>query len=262
MKLKKHLPNAVTCMNLLCGCIAILCSFPGILQVIFGNHDNFFFHRPLVMSGFAIFAAAIFDFADGFVARALHVKSEIGKQLDSLADVVSFGVAPGIIMFHLVLMGEELWKYGIPNYVALIALILPVFSALRLAKFNIDTRQEESFIGLPTPAMGLLIASLPLLASRQFESPLFPFNSYILHFVLNPWLLIASTLLFSYLMVSKLPMFAMKFRNWKWNENKVRYLFIIVSVLLILLFFFTSIPIVILLYIVISFIRFLTNKAY
>ncbi len=236
MGIKKHIPNAVTCMNLICGCASI----------------HFAYKGQLDWSGFAIFIAAIFDFADGFVARLLHVKSEMGKQLDSLSDVVSFGVAPGIIMFHMIQMGNKAWELGLPSWVAFIAIVLPVCSALRLAKFNIDTRQTDSFIGLPTPAMGLVVATLPILAFRTFESSLFPFNDYVVFFVVHPAVLISTTIVFAYLMVSPLPLFAMKFSSWGWSKNKLRYIFLIVSFLLLLLFFFTAIPFVILIYILIS----------
>jgi len=236
MGLKNNIPNAVTSLNLVCGCISI----------------HFAYQGQLEWSGLAIFVAAIFDFADGFVARLLHVKSEMGKQLDSLADVVSFGVAPGIIMFHLLQTGDKAWGTALPAWVPAIAIVLPVFSAWRLAKFNIDTRQSDSFIGLPTPAMGLVIAALPILIYRNLESPLFPFNDYVVYFVLHPAVLISTTLVFAWLMVSPLPLFAMKFSSWGWQQNKLRYIFLIVSFLLLLLFFFTAIPIIIIFYILLS----------
>jgi CDP-diacylglycerol---serine O-phosphatidyltransferase len=244
MGIKKHIPNSITCMNLVCGCVAI----------------HFAYRGMLTFSGFAIFAAAIFDFLDGLVARLLHVKSEMGKQLDSLSDVVSFGVAPFVIMTQLFIMGFKAWHFNMPEYLPVIALIIPVCAALRLAKFNIDTRQRDSFIGLPTPAVGIVIATLPILITRQFESALCPFNSYVLFFVLHPAVLIISTLVFSFLMVSGLPLFGMKFNNWGWKQNKLKYIFIIVAVLLILLFSFVAIPIVVILYIVLSFILFLASK--
>jgi CDP-diacylglycerol---serine O-phosphatidyltransferase len=244
MSIKKHIPNFITCLNLVCGCLSIIFALKG----------------SLLISGFAIMAAAVFDFCDGFVARLLHVKGELGKQLDSLCDVVSFGVAPGIIMLELMFLGESVWKYGIPDYVFYISILIPVCAALRLAKFNIDVRQSDSFIGLPTPAVGLLIAALPAMLSHDYQSPLFPFNDYILHFVLNPGVLIGGTIVMSLLMVSGLPLFAMKFKSASWKENKLRYLFIIISLLLILLFFFTAVPIIILVYILISVIKYFTDK--
>lgn len=242
--MKKHLPNAVTCLNLVCGCSAIHLAYIGRLE----------------WAGLALFAAALFDFADGFVARLLHVKSELGKQLDSLSDVVSFGVAPGVIMLHLLVMGDKAWETGLPLWLPFIAVLLPVFSALRLAKFNIDTRQTDSFIGLPTPAMGLVVASMAILIYRNFESPLFPFNDYVVFFVLHPAVLIATTVVFAFLMVSPLPLFAMKFSSFGWQQNKLRYIFLGSSFLLLLLFFFTAIPIIVLLYIVLSIIVNLSQK--
>jgi CDP-diacylglycerol---serine O-phosphatidyltransferase len=244
MGIKKYIPNSITCLNLVCGCIAIHFAYRGMLSY----------------SGFAIFAAAIFDFSDGMVARLLHVKSELGKQLDSLSDVVSFGVAPFVIMSQLMIAGFKAWHFYMPEYLPVITLIIPVCAALRLAKFNIDKRQSDSFIGLPTPAVGLVIATLPILITRHYESPLCFFNSYVLFFVLHPAVLIISTLVFSFLMVSGLPLFGMKFNNWGWKQNKLRYIFIIVAVLLILLFYFVAIPIIVILYIVISFILYLASK--
>jgi CDP-diacylglycerol--serine O-phosphatidyltransferase len=236
MGIKKHIPNAVTCLNLISGCASVYFAFTGKLEY----------------SGLAIFAAALFDFLDGMTARLLHVKSELGKQLDSLCDVVSFGVAPGAIMYHLILLGNEAWKTNLPEWVAAIALILPVFSALRLAKFNIDTRQTDSFIGLPTPAMGLVIASFAVLIFRHFESPIFPFNDYVMFFVLHPATLLTFTITFAFLMVSPLPLFALKFNTWGWKENQLRFIFLISSVIVLLLFFFVAIPFLVLCYILIS----------
>lgn len=244
MGIKKHLPNAITCMNLMCGVLSIHFAYTGSLK----------------WSGLLIFAAAVFDFADGFVARMLHVKSELGKQLDSLSDVVSFGVAPGVIMFQLLMLGNTAWETGLTVWIGLVALLLPLCAALRLAKFNIDTRQTESFIGLPTPAMGLLVASLGVLIFRDLESPLCPFNDYVVFFVLHPAVLIATTLVFSLLMVSNLRLFAMKFTSYGWKPNKLRYGFILLSFLLLLLFFFTAIPLIIVLYVVLSLLASLSKR--
>ena len=241
--IKKAIPNFLTCLNLVCGVISIHLAYKGQLE----------------WAGLSLFAAAVFDFFDGFVARLLHVKSELGKQLDSLSDVVSFGVAPGVMMFQMMILSNQVWKLEVPNWIFTVALIIPVFAALRLAKFNIDTRQSDSFIGLPTPAVGLLIASFGILVYRNFESPLFPFNDYVLHFILHPATLLSTTLVFSVLMVSRLPLFAMKFKNASWKENKLRYIFMIVSILLLLLFFFTAVPIIILLYLLISIIAALSK---
>ncbi len=244
MGIRKHIPNTITSLNLLCGVLSVHLAYTGSLK----------------WAGLLIFAAAIFDFADGFAARLLHVKSELGKQLDSLADVVSFGVAPGVIMFQLLMLGNTAWETGLSIWIGLVALLLPLCAALRLAKFNIDTRQTDSFIGLPTPAMGLVVASLGILIFRNFESPFFPFNDYVVFFVLHPAVLLFTSVLFAFLMVSPLPLFAMKFTNFRWRDNKLRYVFILLSFLLLLLFFFVAVPLIILLYILISVVVNFSNR--
>jgi CDP-diacylglycerol---serine O-phosphatidyltransferase len=246
MHIKKHIPNAITCMNLVCGCLAI----------------TFVINGRLTWAGWAILAAAVFDFFDGFAARLLHAGSETGKQLDSLADVVSFGVAPGMIMLQLMHLGEKAWGFQIPDIFFYAALLIPVCAAIRLAKFNTDPGQKDSFSGLPSPAAGIFVAALPMMLARALHSPVFPFNDYLFHFVLHPATLFASTFLLSLLMVSNLPMFSLKFKTWGWRHNTLRYVFIFVSLLLIAVFFFTAIPAVIILYILISAIQSITGNKY
>ncbi len=147
-RVKKHLPNAITCANLFSGCIGIVFAFQG----------------NLVVAAYAIFLSSIFDFFDGLASRVLNSYSFIGKDLDSLADMVSFGVLPSVIMYELLLQAPQI--EGISHILNFVAFLLPVFSALRLAKFNNDTRQSGSFIGLPTPANAILIASLPLIVQQ------------------------------------------------------------------------------------------------
>lgn len=203
-----------------------------------------------------IFIAAVFDFCDGFAARAFKAYSEFGKQLDSLADVVSFGVAPGVIvyqLFHLLstnLIMQESFSY--PTIIV-ISSIIPVFSALRLAKFNIDERQSESFIGLPTPASAILIASITIVA--------YDTKDYALtNFILNRYTIIVLVLFIAFLMVSELPMFSMKFKNLSIKENLTKYIFLLLSIILLLTFRFNAVPLVIMLYIVISLIIYLNNQ--
>lgn len=222
--IKKNIPNAITCVNLLCGCVAI-----------FFAYNN----RP-DKAAWLIGAGAILDFFDGFAARMLKVHAAIGKQLDSLADVVTFGVAPGAIIFMLMQASVTLDN----AYLAWISFIIPVFSALRLAKFNIDTRQSDSFIGVPTPANAILIASLPLIAKFHSESMrpvIYNINSLVL-----------LTTLMSLLLVSELPLFALKFKNFSWNANRNRYVFLSISLVLLILFQFIAIPIIVLLYVILS----------
>ena len=226
----KHLPNALTCGNLLCGCL-------GIIQVFEGN---------LITAAWLIGLAGVFDFFDGFLARLLHVSSPIGKELDSLADMVTFGVLPALIIYHLIINSctSGTCTVGLFGfYKPYIALALAVSSALRLAKFNIDTRQSESFIGVPTPANGLLIASLPLILHFQPE-----YTSYILNFNL----LVFYSIIMSYLMVAELPLFALKFKSFGWKGNEIKFIFLGISVVLMILLKFVSVPLIIFLYIGLS----------
>ncbi|GAA4457549.1 CDP-alcohol phosphatidyltransferase family protein [Nibrella saemangeumensis] len=224
----KHLPNAMTCANLLCGCL-------GIVQV---------FEGELTIASWLILLAAVLDFLDGFVARALRAQSPIGKELDSLADCVTFGVLPAFIMFSLLRSPDtEIMKGDTASLLPYLSFSLAVFSALRLAKFNIDTRQSDSFIGVPTPANAMVIAALPLILAYQPEYA---------NWVLNPYVLYAYTLLMSYLLVAELPLFALKFKTFSWRKNRIKFIFLIVSALLLLILRFAAVPLIIFLYILLS----------
>lgn len=230
MGLKRHIPNTITCCNLLSGCFSILFSFSGM---------------P-VAAAIMIFAAGLFDFLDGFAARLLDAHSPIGGDLDSLSDVVSFGVAPGFIMYHLMVegMGEHLiWPLGKVSLFACFAFLLPVFSAVRLAKFNVDTRQTTSFIGLPTPPMALFMASLPL-AYWQLGLSGQP--------LLNPYMGLGITILFSVMMVCNRPFFSFKMKSAGWKGNEIRWIFLIIAVLGLAVFQFVALPFVLLVYILMS----------
>lgn len=247
MSIKKHIPNAITCGNLFCGCLAIVAAFKG----------------NLVMTAYLVGIAAVLDFFDGFTARLLKVGGEMGKQLDSLADMVTFGVVPGIVLFQLMsastrLNGKPtlLLANDIGSYWLLLSFLITIFSAIRLAKFNIDTRQTNSFIGVPTPANTILICSIPLI--NHFQANFGGFN--ILAITENIYFLIVLTLLMSYLLIAELPLFAMKFKNFGWPDNKIRYSFLIISVILLILFQFIAIPFIIFLYIVLSVINNMINK--
>ena len=232
--MKKHLPNAITCLNLFCGCLAIY----------------FTFHGNMVNAAYMVGLAAVLDFMDGMLARLLKAYSEIGKQLDSLADMVSFGVVPGVVMFHLIatsLAGESSFLGLDTTIFPFLAFLITIFSALRLAKFNIDTRQTTSFIGMPTPACSIFVCSLPLiLANDSFG---------VSDIILNPYLLGGLTLLLSYLLVAEIPLFALKFKNLSWKDNSVRFIFVMMAVILIALFQFAAIPFVIALYILLSILK-------
>jgi CDP-diacylglycerol---serine O-phosphatidyltransferase len=256
MNIKKHIPNFLTCCNLLCGCLGIIfCLSEFSSRSILSN---------LCFAAVLIFIACVFDFLDGFIARLLKVQSPIGKELDSLADVVTFGVLPGMILFKLFSdFSPEIQIYTNIYELSFIALLIPVFSALRLAKFNIDIRQSESFIGVPTPANAILIASLPLIVNSRlpdfYNLPVPPlagidlgFFDPIISFILNPFFLTGLTLLMSYLLVAELPLFALKFKNFKWAGNEIRFVFLGMSVLLLIALKWLGIPIIIFLYIILS----------
>ena len=224
--MKRHLPNALTCLNLLCGCLAL----------------TFIFRGELVTGAYFVGIAAVADFFDGLLARALRVSSPIGKDLDSLADMVSFGVVPGVIMFKLLSHAAEYG--GIAAWLPYASFIITIFSALRLAKFNNDTRQTTSFIGLPTPACTLVVASLPLiLAQDSFD---------LKNIILNPWLLLGLTVLLSGLLVAELPLFALKFKNLRWLGNRRRFIFVALALILVITLHAAGIPLAVLLYVLLS----------
>jgi CDP-diacylglycerol--serine O-phosphatidyltransferase len=234
-RLKRHLPNALTCVNLLCGCIA--------LTFIFGGN--------LVLAAYFVGIAAVADFFDGLVARALRVSSPIGKDLDSLADMVSFGVVPGAILFKLLYqamgLGPDQGNFELPNiglFAPFLGFIVTIFSALRLAKFNNDTRQTTSFIGLPTPACTLVVASLPLILANDTFG--------LKDFILNPLVLIGLTGLLSGLLVAELPLFALKFKNLQWRGNRRRFIFVGLALGLVLWLKAAGVPVAVLLYVLLS----------
>ncbi|MCS7005785.1 MAG: CDP-diacylglycerol--serine O-phosphatidyltransferase [Cytophagales bacterium] len=204
--MKKNIPNLITCVNLISGCVGI-----------YFAHNN-----KLIEAFYAILVAATFDFLDGLIARALHTHSEMGKQLDSLSDVISFGVLPGAIMQQLLSISgaKELFEE-----LAFVAYLIPVFSAWRLAKFNLDTRQTDMFIGLPTPANALLIASL---------YPSVQNNYWISSYLMQLPVLLSITIGTSLLLVSEIPMLALKFKNIEWKENQYKFIFLSLAAIMIL----------------------------
>jgi len=226
--IKKHIPNAITCANLFSGCIGIVYAFNGALEI----------------AAYFVLLSGIFDFFDGLVARALNVKSPIGKELDSLADMVSFGFLPGVVLFKLLSSSDynsELLPY--------LGFVITVFSALRLAKFNVDTRQSEDFIGLNTPMNTLLIVSLPFI---QKDYP---------QIIGSTMFLIALTVILSWLLISEIRIFSMKLSNLSWEHNKYKYLFLLCSLLLVIVLKFVAVPFILLLYIGFSVVHFKKIKA-
>ena len=246
MNVKKYIPNTITCLNILAGSVASLMAFEGYL-----------FTASLL-----IIAAAIFDFLDGMFARLLGAYSEMGKELDSLADMLSFGFAPAAIAFSYLkfaVLGDtnaafnpELLSYS-QIAILLSAFIISIFSGLRLAKFNVDTRQSSSFIGVPTPANAMFWASLPIIL--HFGD--YPFITQLLT---NQWLIIAVIIITSYLLVAEIPMFALKVKNLGWKDNKIQYLFLATLLILAILLKWLVIPLILLVYILFSIINNLTSK--
>ena len=241
--MKEHIPNILTLLNLFCGSIA----------VILAINNNF------VATALFVFLGIFFDFFDGFAARKLKVSSELGLQLDSLADMVTSGLVPGIVMFKLLEIVVSDWGvldmsigYGFPIIPAF-GLIVTLASAYRLAKFNLDEEQQTYFKGLPTPANTLLIISLPLIL--EFQN-----NDLINGIILNKWFLIGLTILSSYLLNSGIKLFALKFKTFSFKGNSTRYIFIILCIVLLVVLKFAAIPMIILLYILMSVLDNLTSK--
>ncbi|TND01791.1 MAG: phosphatidylserine synthase [Bacteroidetes bacterium] len=282
------IPNLFTLGNLFCGCLGIVFAFQG----------------DLVWTAYLVGIAAVLDFLDGFVARLLKSHSPIGKELDSLADMVTFGVLPGIVAYRMIQLciartGVE-YPEGVFAYLPFIAFLIPLFSGLRLAKFNVDTRQSDSFIGVPTPANAILICSIPLilgvdpmffmgwyhpdLSGPENEAsfmayldthpavapgvgnisywdvagaPKIPLIEKIL---LNVWLHVGISVVMSLLLISEIPLFALKFKNFGWKGNEIRYIFLGLSVALFIVLKFVGIPLVIVLYILLSLVNNLLKK--
>jgi CDP-diacylglycerol--serine O-phosphatidyltransferase len=268
-----NIPNLFTAGNLLCGVLAIIFTMMGRIDI----------------APFLIFSGALFDFLDGFLARKLNQAGELGKQLDSLADMITFGLAPGIFMMVVIIISltdlssETLsnnfssfvnfeitnWKnavfYNIPNsmdtplkYTPFFALFIPFMSMFRLAKFNIDKRQSESFIGLNTPTNTIFFTTFPLILMTEFHKN--GYKSDWLIFIIQPGLLITLIGCVSLLLISEIPMFSLKFKSFKWRENQIRYSFLIISAITIIFLLVWSIPIIVLLYVILSSIENKINK--
>lgn len=222
----RNIPNTITCCNLISGCIATLSAFMGEI------------HMALLW----IIIGAVFDFFDGMSARLLHVSSPIGKELDSLADDITFGMAPAAIVFYeLDIMEYPAYLVPMQPYIPFVAFLIAAFSALRLAKFNLDERQAMGFIGLPTPANALFWGALLVGAGDFIENTKWMVPVVIGMILLSCWLL-----------VSEIPMFALKFKHWGWKGNQVKYIFIISCVPLLVIFGVTAFAIIIAWYVLLS----------
>lgn len=237
----RHIPNFITLLNVFCGCVATV----------------FAVQNQLELAALFVALGIFFDFFDGLAARVLDVKSELGLQLDSLADMITSGLVPGIVMFQLLGMSQTGgWNldtyslmssegFNVNSLLPFVGFIVTLASGYRLAKFNLDENQVSSFIGLPTPANALLILSLPLIL---FYHP----SNILSDIILNQWFLIGLTLLSAFLLNCRLPLFALKFKNWGFRENALRYVFLIISLVLLITMQFLAVPIIILFYVLSS----------
>lgn len=251
-RMKRHIPNIITLLNLFCGCIAVTLAV-----------DSHF-----ALACLFVFFGIFFDFFDGFAARKLKVQSDLGIQLDSLADLVTSGLVPGIIMYKLLALSMSNFEPVYTNTewtssvfwtgikvapLPFLGFLITLASAYRLAKFNLDEDQQSYFKGLPTPANTLLIIALPLIL--EFQN-----NDAINSIILNKWFLITLTLVSCYLLNSNIKLFALKFENYSFQGNATRYIFIILCLVLLIVLKFAAIPIIILLYIIMSLIHNSSSK--
>lgn len=244
----KQIPNIFTLLNLVCGCLAIIFTLQTGLEIT-GDADNQLVYIPekIWLASLFIGIAAVIDFLDGFVARLMKAGSEMGKQLDSLSDLVSFGVAPGIILYQFLRLSVTRDVNGVETSIIwlLPALILPCAGAWRLARFNLDDSQSYVFKGLPIPSAGMFVAALPLIYwYTDVEA--------IRNLLLNKWFLYGIILLLSYLMVSSLPLMSLKFKDFGLKNNLPKYLLVVIAIVSFVLLKWLAIPLTILVYVLIS----------
>jgi CDP-diacylglycerol--serine O-phosphatidyltransferase len=234
MNIKKHIPNLITLINLFCGCIAVVY----ISEAIRTDESDYY-----LLAFYMVCLGIFFDFFDGFFARLFKVSSPLGLQLDSLADMVTSGVAPGYVMYSLFAnSGHEL---GTNAYIPFLGFIITLGSCYRLANFNIDTRQTDSFIGLPTPANSLFILSLPLVI--KFSDSLL-----MLEILTNQWVLLLITLCSAYILNAEIPLFSLKFKKFNLKDNALQLVFLLVSLVLVVLLQYIAIPVIIIFYVLLS----------
>ncbi len=230
MTIKKHIPNAITLLNLFCGCVAAV----------------FALNKDYEMVFYFVSLGIFLDFFDGFFARLFQVTSPLGLQLDSLADMVTSGVVPGIVMYQLLASSSSYpqWGWAVEPW-PFLGFLITLGSCYRLANFNIDTRQTDSFIGLPTPANTLFIISLPLVL-------LYSDSMLVLELLTNPWVLLGISLFSVYMLNAEIPLFSLKIKKFSWKGNALQLGFLLSSVVLVLFFQYAGIPLVIVLYVLLS----------
>ena len=245
----KQVPNLFTLLNLVFGCLAIIFTLQNGISIFVSGEGEQFVDMPekIWMASLFIGLAAVIDFVDGFVARLFNSSSKMGEQLDSLADLVSFGVAPGMIFYQFLRMSYAQSPGGIDTSVLwlLPALLVPCAAAWRLAKFNLDKEQAYSFRGVPTPAVGLLVASLPLIYwNVNLE--------WVRDLLFNTWFLLAFIVVLCFLMVSNLPMLSLKFRNFSVRNNLPKYLILGLGLIAIIFLKWLAVPVIFIAYVLVS----------
>jgi CDP-diacylglycerol--serine O-phosphatidyltransferase len=231
MNIKKHIPNTITLLNLFCGCIAL----------IFVSNDQFEMAFLFVCLGIFL------DFFDGFFARLFKVSGPLGLQLDSLADMVTSGVVPGFVMFKMMQNSSTYMSEGYLQFFPYLGFIITLGSCFRLAKFNIDTRQTDSFIGLPTPANALFILSLPLVLENYSGDSLM-----VLEILTEKWVLLLIALFSAYILNAEIPLFSLKIKKFNFKDNALQVIFLISSLLLLIFLHYLAIPLVIIFYVLLS----------
>jgi CDP-diacylglycerol--serine O-phosphatidyltransferase len=233
---KKQIPNIITLLNLLSGLIALI----------------FVFQKNWIWAAIFVGLGILFDFLDGLLARNLNAFSRLGLELDSLADLVTSGVVPAFTMYFLIQDAQSAGNYSF-KYLPYFGLLIALGSAYRLAKFNVDDRQTNSFIGLPTPANALFIMSLPLIMYVQQPD-------FVSQQLLHPYILIGIAVFSTFILNAELPLFSLKFKDFSWTNNREKYFIIILTLILLPLLKFLAIPIIIILYILLSVISKNHNK--
>jgi CDP-diacylglycerol--serine O-phosphatidyltransferase len=248
--MKKQIPNIFTLLNLFFGCMAIVFALQTNNVIIYVNDQyssSFNLPEKLSWASICIIIAAVIDFLDGFVARILKATSEMGKQLDSLSDVVSFGVAPAVILYQLLRFSFAREENGLDVSILFLvpAFIVACAAAYRLAKFNLDTTQKYSFKGVPVPAIGLLIASFPLILH-------FNFISSVNNIIINKWFLYVAIIVLSYLMISNHRMMSLKFPDFTFKNNLPKIILLVVAIIAALFLQWIAVPVVFIIYILLS----------
>lgn len=246
--MKNQIPNTITILSLILACLAIVLTFEG----------------KLAIAAYLLIGSCVCDFFDGFLARALKINNPIGKEIDSLVDMIAFGVAPAMLLYQITKIAQETQQLQVLTdypWLHYLVFLIPVFSAIRLAKFNVDTRQTSSFIGLAVPAH----ASFYIFTTLLFIYPDLPqvlnVSNFVALIVTNPLIMLGFSVLLSIMLIVEVPMFALKFKNLKWKDNTLPFTFIIIWLVMLIFMNIVAMPAIVILYIVWSIILNFKNKS-